>query len=242
MTMKHLACSILYVSLALSLGACNKKKDKEDGGGDNGSLALTGPAAFIGNWTGIYSPLNGDSKPDGDSHPVKVTFKEDGDFNLVLADVDTATSSGTWSEFGGKSLFLKVQKTSIPRISSDKPVLDMSYDLTGASVDIHNPDFKLKISRVKTAGTDGNGNASPATASGQWTCSANGRVTELSLGTDYHWRATIKSDGSSMLLLAGSGQAVETTRQARQRVEFCIRRNPSTSFDDSTDRRKAVAW
>lgn len=217
MMMSQFTRSLFIATLVLSVGACNKKKDKDDDSADNGGLALTGPAAFIGNWTGIYSPLNGDGKPDGDAQPVNVTFKDDGrlsggTFTLVLPNVENANASGSWSEFSGKNLFLKIQKTTISHISSNKPVLDMSYDLMGSSVNIHNGDFKLMISRVKPAGGEGGGGAAtPTTATGQWTCNGSGRVTELSIAGDYRWRATIKSEGYSMLLVAGSGQPTEGT-------------------------------
>lgn len=210
----HFARLILLATLVLTVGACNKKKDKDEGNGENGTLALTGPAAFIGNWRGVYSPLNGDGKADGDSHPVNVTFKDEGGleggaFALTLTDADAATAKGTWTEFMGKTLNLTVENSSISHIS--KKLLQMSYDLTGNSVNIHNEDFKLMISRVKPSPGEGGGNgtSTPTTPAGQWTCNGLGRVTELSIAGDYRWRATIKSEGSSMLLVAGSGQPTE---------------------------------
>lgn len=206
MTSKLLLLSFLTFALTPAVESCGKKKDKEDAPSNE---PLTGPAAFVGEWNGIYNPLNGDGKPNGDSRPVIATFYDDSRFKIMLTEDRTAYAEGTWSEFSGKSLFLTVKKSTISAISSTKAVIDMSYSLAGSSADIHNGDFSLKISRIKTSNSPSTGlDSTKSGPAGQWTCSGSGKTTVLNIsGSEegFKWRGTVTQDGHSMLMISGTG-------------------------------------
>lgn len=198
----------LLTIVPIFMDSCGKKKEKDEGSG-NGDLALTGPAAFVGNWSGLYRARNGESKPEGESRPVEAQFLEDGNFTISLTDDTTALAKGVWQEFGGKSIILTVKSSSISRIGGNKPVIDASYELTGTSVHIQNEDFELKI-RKSVASAGASGSATTASGiTGKWVCSGNGKNTILMIAQDLNWRATITSEGHSTLIASGSGVGSE---------------------------------
>lgn len=205
MTLKYIRIIAFLCTLPLALDACGKKKDKDDEGGGESGFPLTGTDLFLGEWEGQYIAIN-DGKLYGSPSKVHVTFSDEMKFAIQMAEDTTAFTKGTWQEFGGKQLFLAVTDSTLSRIGLAKANLNVSYETRGKNdLIINNTDFQLSIKRIVNTGPAG-GSTSPTGIAGIWNCNGSGRNTEINISADYHWRATVKSDGSGMLLMSGSGR------------------------------------
>lgn len=208
MTLKYVRIVALLLALPLFIDSCGKKKDKneEDGGGGNGNddQNLAPKIYFIGKWTGQYQALK-DGKDDGALSSIEAEFSENGRFKFVLTDNTTAYTEGLWTEHGGQLLQMKITKSTISQIGWSNTNIAPTYQRAGSSATISNEKFRLTLNRLEENNTgNANGTGTPSGPVGLWNCSGGGRNTELNIGDNQRWRATIKTDESGMLLVSGS--------------------------------------
>lgn len=192
---------VSLVLLTLTLASCGKK-DKDENDGGTAPLALTGAAALVGAWNGVYKSLDNEAKVVS-IHPVELSFLEDGDFSWALTDDITAKVTGNWREFQGKSLFLTVQSSTISTIRAKKEIQEVWYEITGSTISIKDSSYEIVGTRTVSGG-DVTGESKIA---GHWICDQGGLVTRLHIAENFTWRATMKSTNGGLGVLAGHGRS-----------------------------------
>jgi hypothetical protein len=191
-----LVCSLITVGC----GVRDNDKPSDSGGTD---LQLSPFEQLVGEWSGIYRAIEND-KPFGDASEAYMKLGADGIFSLTLNGQEDARVIGQWSEFQGRSLIMKIQGSSVPRIGSSGKLIEPFYEVQGSNLRISDLKFELKLTRKIDKPGD-TPSSTPATGIfGSWSCSDNGgRQTLIKLSNDNSFGLTSTKEGERLFLASG---------------------------------------
>lgn len=194
---------IFLLVCSLSMAACGVRDNDKPNGSTEPDLQLSPFEQMVGEWSGIYRAIESD-KPFGDASEAVLKLGADGTFNLTLNGQEDARVIGQWSEFQGRSLIMKIQGSSVPRIGSAGKLIEPIYEMQGSNLRISDLKFELKLTR-KTANPGETPSSTPPTGIfGSWNCADNnGRQTLIKLSNDNSFALSSTKVGERLFLASG---------------------------------------
>jgi hypothetical protein len=170
---------ISLILVATSLSSCGQKfgKDKNQDS-STPELKLTPTEQLVGEWSGFYNAQD-DGKIVGNGTATKVIFDDAGLFQLFLDQSKQIAVSGSWREFQGKTLFLSIKNSAVPRMGSSGDNIEASYNLMPSGLTISHSNFLIRIQKDQSVNTS---HESGNWYSGSWVCDGdNGRTSKISM-------------------------------------------------------------
>ncbi len=194
---------VFLLVTSLLTAACGVRDNDKPNDSSGPDLQLSPFEQLVGEWSGIYRAIEND-KPFGDASEALMKLGADGSFNLNLNSQDEARVVGQWNEFQGRSLIIKIQGSSVPRIGSAGKLIEPIYEMQGSNLRISDSKFELKLTR-KTDKPGDTPSSNPTTGVlGSWSCSNNdGRRVLIKLSNDNSFGLTSTKEGERLFLASG---------------------------------------
>jgi len=191
-----LVCSLL-------MAACGVRDNDKPNDSSGPDLQLSPFEQLVGEWSGIYRAIESD-KPFGDASEAVIKLSADGTFNLTLNGQENARVIGQWSEFQGRSLIMKIQGSSVPRIGSAGKLIEPIYEMQGINLRISDLKFELKLTRKADKPGETPNSTPPTGIFGSWSCSdSDGRQTLIKLSNDNSFSLSSTKEGERLFLASG---------------------------------------
>ncbi len=191
-----LVCSLL-------MAACGVRDNDKPENKDGADLQLSPFEQLVGEWAGIYRAIENE-KPFGDASEAVMKLGADGVFNLTLNGQEDARVVGQWNEFQGRSLIMKIQGSSVPRIGSAGKLIEPIYEMQGSNLRISDLKFELKLTRKTDKPGETPSSTPPTGVFGSWNCADNnGRQTLIKLSSDNSFGLSSTKVGERLFLASG---------------------------------------
>lgn len=187
--------SAIPAALAV-LSACSGGGGVAGGGigGDGGPGGADASAWVSGYWAGTFQ-LKDEDEPETTTANAtfELTEEKAGNFSIVLPERANAQVTGTFRDFAGTSLMLKIAKSAVSSLGADNGTSNVDYDLIGDALKLHNERVTLRLVREQAGeggtggggeGQDGPDGQSDTGLTGQWRCSD---------GNGYVWHVNFES-------------------------------------------------
>jgi hypothetical protein len=183
----YLKSSFLILASAAIL-SCGKDDKAPGEGGSQEQLQLSTSEQIMAEWSGVYNALSA-GEPVSETFAAKASFTADYQFEISLENNPSAKVVGTWNEFQGKTLILKISGSTISAVGSAGKIVETDLDLTGAALRIRNKNFDLRLSKKTTSIPSGDPVAGRHFFSGSWLCdNGAGRRTKISIDDDNNFK------------------------------------------------------
>jgi|LakMenEpi03Aug12_release.lakeMendotaPanAssembly.Ray.scaffolds.fasta_scaffold13822_12 hypothetical protein len=203
--MRQFFATIAILAMSFLVSACGVKDNNDGAGSQNPDLNLSPFEQLTGQWNGLYQAIE-NGKPFGDAVEAILTLESNSSFLLSLKNPDTASATGEWSEFQGRSLIFKISGSTIPRIGSSGKLIETTYELLDSSLRVATENFELKLTRKsETPGDTPDGSTPNPRILGNWTCrTAAGRATNMVIYNNGKFSLTSRAAGERVFLAAGT--------------------------------------
>ena len=203
MKTRHLASILMTLVLPVCIIACGTREGNDRGNDNTPSLNLTPFEQLTGQWSGIYRGLDS-GKPLGDAVAATMNLLADGAFNMSLDSDPSARVEGSWAEFQGRSLILKISGSTIPRIGISGKVVEPAYELLGSSLRVTTENFELKLAKKSTDSSSPT-NGDHSRFDGTWLCDdGGGRKTKLAITEDKTFTLASQRAGERIFVSQGT--------------------------------------
>lgn len=194
--------------ILISLIACSVI-DSGNGGDPNGDGPGTFSAQMTGNWNGYMrnKTVEAGSALSGNEvvAEFKFTSETKGTFKIKIPNLENAEAEGTFTDFAGKSLHLKLVKSGISTLGATGSTTSVNYSLIGDTLELSNDRISLELTKSGESTGSSNDNGTQPTvndediAIGLWNCSDKFAAV---------WKFNIKTASTfSIDVFSGSGNA-----------------------------------
>lgn len=194
----------VLVMIGLIFVGCGKDNDKDSDSGSQNPLQLSTAEQLMSDWNGVYNTLS-DGEPSGDPMAAIATFKADYQFEIMLEQDANAKVTGTWSEFQGKTIILKILGSTMSSIGAAGKIVEADFDLIGNSLRVQNKSFILRLSKKASTTPTTPGSGDGQIFSGSWSCDDGvGRTSKITFDDQSNYKLITIRSGERALLATGS--------------------------------------
>lgn len=163
----------VWIGIFTALVACKGAGPTggDSGGGPGGTPGLTDATSSLGgSWAGSYVSKGDDAALNSNNGiPATALFAatdaSTGTFQISLTQVKNAVASGSYRDFGGKSVLLEIQQSTISALGmpGSRPLLD--YELMGDRLFMHTNSKNVELALYRANQPPPAAPASPGTGS-----------------------------------------------------------------------------
>jgi hypothetical protein len=208
--MKRLKSKYYLVLFAASfLVNCGSKDDKGDNtAGTQDPMQLSPAEQLTADWNGIYRSIS-NNVPSSEPLEATARFTADRQFEITLQQDQTARVVGTWSEFQGKNLILKITGSTISPIGATGKIVEANFDLLGENLRIYSPTFDLRLTKESSSKPSDSAGTANHFFQANWSCNDGaGRTTRVFIDEKWHFKLSTIRTGERAFVAEGDLSSV----------------------------------